>query len=134
MFRRLDESVDALWLMVCSSADGFLSVASLTFELLRGLEKLKDGRGRSPDMEYSDNAEGERETGSISGLKGERSFLEAPTSKEPVVLELSSSALSMTDRMLAMLRGDRGWMGDFGGARVFSCLRENEDSLVRVLG
>lgn len=102
-------------------------------ELPRGLEKLNDGRGRSEATEYSDRADGDRETGSNSGLKGARIFLlDGPTSSEPDGLPLSSSALSMTDLMLAILRADRGCTGDRGGARLFSCLLV--DSLVLVRG
>jgi hypothetical protein len=101
-------------------------------ELPRGLEKLKDGRGKSEATEYSDKADGERDTDGVSGLKGARIFLDGPTSSDPDGLPLSSSALSMTDLILAILRADRGCTGDRGGARLLSCLLE--DSLVMVRG
>lgn len=129
----MEESLDA-WRSMARrvSTVRLFSAPGLASELPRGLEKLKDGRGNSEDTEYSDRFDGERETGSISGLNGARILLDGPTSSAADGLPLSSSALSMTDLMLAILRADLGCAGDRGGAKLLSCLLE--DSLVKVRG
>ena len=105
------------------SSMGRPSKASCFPELLRGREKLNDGRGSELSMENSDIADGEQEIGKKSGLIGEwgsdvaSSFEDFLTASKPLKLALSSSALSMTERMLAMLRAGLGGKGDLGGAR-----------------
>lgn len=133
-----EEGFECLWLTVLDSYEGRLLVltASFALELLRGLEKLKDGRCKGSLMETSDMAEGEREIGGKSGLgvvTGFEAALAFLALSNAPGFALSSSPLSITDRMLAALRGDLGCKGDLGGARPRWFLGR-ADSLVRVLG
>ena len=135
-----DEPFEGLRATERDSYDGRLSKASFIPELLRGLEKLNDGRGSASLTESSDMAEGEREQGSACGLSGEWGLDMAPvlddflTPSNPVILPLSSSALSMTDLMLATLRADLGCSGDTGGASPRWYGFERLDSFVKVRG
>lgn len=99
------------------SNEGRRSKASFDPELLRGREKLNEGRGSDSLAESSDMADSEGDIGWDSGLSGVDAAL--PLEKERLPSPgppLSSSALSMTDRILAMLRAVLGGNGDFGGA------------------